>query len=162
MTEKQKKFADEYLIDLNGTRAYMAVYKNVTKRAAGNGASRLLKKSDIRNYIDNELEKIHSEKTADVKEVMEYLTAVMRREKNESVVVTVTEETSEYVPDEKGVMRRKVLKKEIPVKVEIPAKLSDANKAADLLGKRYRLFTDKVEVEGSAKVVIEGEGELKE
>ena len=86
----------------------------------------------------------------------------MRREKNESVVVTVTEETSEYVPDEKGVMRRKVLKKEIPVKVEIPAKLSDANKAADLLGKRYRLFTDKVEVEGSAKVVIEGEGELKE
>ena len=58
MTEKQKKFADEYLIDLNGTRAYMAVYKNVTKKAAGNGASRLLKKSDIRNYIDNELEKI--------------------------------------------------------------------------------------------------------
>lgn len=28
MTEKQKLFCDEYLIDLNGTRAYRTVYKN--------------------------------------------------------------------------------------------------------------------------------------
>lgn len=162
VTEKQKKFADEYLIDLNGTRAYMEVYKNVSKKTAGNSASRLLKKPEIREYIDRELEKIHSEKTADAREVMEYLTAVMRREKKESVVVTLAEEKSEYVPDEKGKMKRQVTKKEIPVTVEIPAKISDANKAAGLLGKRYRLFTDKVEVDNVARVIFQGEEEIKE
>ena len=29
MTEKQKRFCDEYLIDCNATRAYKAVYKNI-------------------------------------------------------------------------------------------------------------------------------------
>lgn len=160
MTAKQKKFADEYLIDLNGTRAYMEVYKNISKKTAGNSASRLLKQEEIKKYIDQELEKIHNEKTADAKEVMEYLTAVMRREKKESVVVTLAEEKSEYVPDEKGKMKRQVTKREVPVTVEIPAKISDANKAAGLLGKRYRLFTDKVEVDNVAKIIFQGEQEL--
>ena len=29
MTENQKLFCDEYLIDLNGTRAYRTVYKTI-------------------------------------------------------------------------------------------------------------------------------------
>lgn len=29
LTDKQKLFADEYLIDLNATRAYKAVYKSI-------------------------------------------------------------------------------------------------------------------------------------
>ena len=35
-------------------------------------------------------------------------------------------------------------------------------KAAELLGKRYSLFKDNVNVDGVAKVVIEGEGDLSE
>ncbi|WP_232049801.1 terminase small subunit [Leptotrichia wadei] len=35
-------------------------------------------------------------------------------------------------------------------------------KAAELLGKRYRLFTDKVEVDGVVPVMIVGEDELEE
>ena len=35
-------------------------------------------------------------------------------------------------------------------------------KSAELLGKRYRLFTDKVEVEGVVPVMIVGESELEE
>lgn len=31
LTEKQKRFVDEYVIDLNGTRAYKAAYPNVKK-----------------------------------------------------------------------------------------------------------------------------------
>ena len=49
----------------------------------------------------------------------------------------------------------------MPQIVEIPAKLSDANKAAELLGKRYSLFTDKVQSE----IVVpkfEGEDELED
>lgn len=53
MTEKQKLFCDEYLIDLNGTRAYRAIYKNIkTDNAAGVRANKLLKQKDIAEYIN--------------------------------------------------------------------------------------------------------------
>ena len=39
------------------------------------------------------------------------------------------------------------MKREKPEIVEIPARLQDANKAAELLGKAYALFTDKMEAD---------------
>lgn len=104
--------------------------------------------------MDGILEGIKSERIADAQEVMEYLTSVMRREKKECVVVTLTKEKSEYVPGEDGKPRKHTTKEEIPQIVEIPAKLSDANKAAELLGKRYSLFTDKVELEADMDLSI--------
>ena len=48
MTEKQKMFCDEYLIDLNGTRAYKAVYKNIkSDNSAPARASKLLMMTKI-------------------------------------------------------------------------------------------------------------------
>ena len=52
MTENQKRFADEYLIDLNATRAYKSAYPNVTNEdSARKAGSRLLTNVDISNYI---------------------------------------------------------------------------------------------------------------
>lgn len=162
LTEKQKLFVDEYLIDLNATRAYKVAYPHVkSDGAAMSAASRLLRNVKVKDYIDEQLEKVSSEKIADVQEVMEYLTKVMRREMKESVVVTVTKEHSEYVDTGVGKPRKKTVKEEVPQIVEIPAKLSDANKAAELLGKRYALFTDKAEV-NVITPIFEGEGELDE
>lgn len=162
LTEKQKLFVDEYLIDLNATRAYKAVYPNVKKdSSAAVCAAKLLRNAKVKDYIDEQLEKVSSEKIADAQEVMEYLTKVMRREMKESVVVTVTKEHSEYVDTGDGKPRKKTVKEEVPQIVEIPAKLSDANKAAELLGKRYSLFTDKAEV-NVITPIFEGEGELDE
>ena len=162
LTEKQKLFVDEYLIDLNATRAYKAVYPNVKKdSSAAVCAAKLLRNAKVKDYIDEQLEKVSSGKIADVQEVMEYLTKVMRREMKESVVVTVTKEHSEYVDTGDGKPRKQTVKEEVPQIVEIPAKLSDANKAAELLGKRYALFTDKVQ----AEIVVpkfEGEDELED
>lgn len=162
LTEKQKLFVDEYLIDLNATRAYRDVYPNCKKDSSADAAARkLLGNTRIQEYIKQQLEKIGSEKIADAQEVMEYLTKVMRREMKESVVVTVTKERSEYVDTGDGKPRKKTVKEEVPQIVEIPAKLSDANKAAELLGKRYSLFTDKVQSE----IVVpkfEGEDELED
>lgn len=162
LTEKQKLFVDEYLIDLNATRAYKVAYPHVkSDGAAMSAASRLLRNVKVKAYIDEQLEKISSEKIADAQEVMEYLTKVMRREMKESVVVTVTKEHSEYVDTGDGKLRKQTVKEEVPQIVEIPAKLSDANKAAELLGKRYALFTDKVQ----AEIVVprfEGEDELED
>lgn len=136
MTEKQKRFCDEYLIDLNATRAYKAVYKNIkSDEAAAACASKLLRNAKVKENISEQLEKVHSEKTADVKEIMEYLTAVMRGEQKE--------ETLKWAGEG------------IQTIAEIDVSAKDRLKAAELLGKRYGMFTDKVEVDGVAKVIFE-------
>ena len=132
MTEKQKIFADEYLIDLNATRAYKSVYKNIKNdEVARKAGSRLLTNVDVKNYIAEQMEKIHNEKTADAQEVIEYLTSVLRGESTaqEIVVEGTGDGCSEARTMEKAPSEKEKLK------------------AAELLGKRYALFTDKVETD---------------
>ena len=135
MTEKQKIFADEYIIDLNATRAYKAAYPSVKKdNVASAAASRMLANVKVKAYIDEQLEKLKSERVADQQEVMEYLTAVMRGEKTEPLLVL----------DGEG--KQKVVDAIPPVQAR--------TKAAELLGKRYRLFTDKVELDATVEQVV--------
>lgn len=147
MTEKQKRFADEYLIDLNGTRAYKVAYPSVKKdQVAATNAGRLLRNAEVKTYIDEQLEKIHNEKTADAQEVLEYLTAVMRNEQTEEVVVV--EGTGD------GCSEARTMEKDTSIK--------DRVKAAELLGKRYSLFTDKMELDANMALDITidyGEGD---
>ena len=139
MTEKQKRFCDEYLIDLNGTRAYKAAYPAVkSDKAAGAASARLLGNVSIRAYLDERLEQLHNERTADAAEVMEYLTSVLRGESEASVVVV------ESVGD--GCSEARTITK--------PPDERERLKAAELLGKRFGLFTDKVNVSGSGVVQI--------
>ena len=52
MTEKQKIFADEYLIDLNATRAYKVAYPRVKNdEVAAAAAARLLRNVKVAAYI---------------------------------------------------------------------------------------------------------------
>ena len=127
MTEKQQIFADEYLKDLNGTRAYKVAYPNVKKdETARANASRLLTNANVKKYIDEQLEIMHNERTADAQEVLEFLTSVMRNEQKEEVLkgIGMGEQTKTHI--------------------EVSAK--DRVKAAELLGKRHALFTDKTEM----------------
>lgn len=143
MTAKQQRFCDEYLIDLNATQAAIrAGYSEKTARQIG---QENLTKPAIKEYIDKRMAEKEDALIAKQDEVMKYLTAVMRRELSEHVVVTTIEEHSYYKADENGTMRKHTDKKETPKIVEIPARLSDANKAAELLGKAYVLFSDKIE-----------------
>ena len=143
LTAKQQRFCDEYLIDLNATQAAIrAGYSKKTARVIG---QENLTKPAIRDYIEKRMAEKEKALIADQDEVMKYLTSVMRRELTESVVVTLVEEKSTYEPDDEGKMRKQTVKSEKPEIVEIPARLADANKAAELLGKAYALFTDKME-----------------
>ena len=152
LTLKQQRFADEYIITGNATES--AIRAGYSKNSAKEIASENLTKPNIKSYIDKRLEELESDKIADQKEVLEYLTAVMRREKSENVVVTLREKTDRYVPDEDGNYKREVVETERAEIVEIPSKLSDSNKAAELIGKRYGLFTDKIDLEVDSQVVI--------
>lgn len=139
MTDKQRKFADEYLIDCNGTRAYKAAYPNVKKDStAAAAATRMLKNVKVAEYVAEKLAEISSRKTADAQEVMEYLTSVLRGESEAEVVVV------EGYGD--GCSEAKRIKKNPDERERL--------KAAELLGKRFGLFTEKVNLEGNAKVVI--------
>ena len=143
LTPKQQRFCDEYLIDMNGTQA--AIRAGYSKKTAGVIADENLKKPYIREYIDERMKEKEEKLVAKQDEVMQYLTAVMRREYSEHVVVTLAKEKSTYVPDQNGTMRKQTIKEEVPQVVQIPAKLSDANKAAELLGRAYGIYSDRVQ-----------------
>ena len=52
MTEAQKRFCDEYLIDLNATRAYKVAYKRCKKDETANvNGSKLLRNTKVKEYI---------------------------------------------------------------------------------------------------------------
>lgn len=139
MTDNQRKFADEYLIDCNATRAYKAAYPRVKfDGTARTNGSKLLTNTDIRAYIDKKLEEISSKKIAKAEEVVQYLTSVMRGQSSAEIVVVTGDgdgfssaERIAKAPDEK-----------------------ERLKAAELLGKRYGLFTDKINVQGGTKIII--------
>ena len=139
LTEKQKAFCDYYIESLNATESYKKAYKNIKNdNTAKAAASRLLTNVNLKSYIDERLKEIQSNRIAKAEEVLEYLTRVIRNEDEEEVVVTVNV----------GDFQTEVQK----VKKEISAK--DKIKAAELLGKRYSLFTDKVDVQGDVGVTI--------
>ena len=136
MTEKQKRFADEYLVDLNATQAAIrAGYSENTARQIG---QQNLTKLDVRAYIDERLEALHNERTADAAEVMEYLTSVLRGESRASVVVV------EGIGD--GCSEARAVSK--------PPDEKERLKAAELLGKRYGMFTDKIDSNAPVTIVI--------
>ncbi len=145
---KQEAFCLHYAKTGNATEAYKeAGYKVKTERAVYANANRLLKNDKVQARLKELADEIASDKIASIKEIQEYLTSVMRREHKESVVVTVSEKRTFYAPDENGTMRKQTIEKETPQIVEIPARLSDANKAAETLAKMQGGFDNKLNVE---------------
>lgn len=132
LTLKQKRFADEYII--SGNIEQSAISAGYSKNYARAQAHKLLANVGIKNYIDERLKILDSEKIADQKEVLQYLSAVMRGEHKEKTLISIGEFGQEIVD------------------IDVGAK--DRIKAAELLGKRYKLFTDKVEVDANIETVV--------
>lgn len=132
LTEKQKKFCDEYLVDCNATQA--AIRAGYSPKTAYSIGEENLKKPELKTYIDEQLEILHSQKTADAQEVLEYLTSVMRGEH--------TEQTLKLIGD--GV--------QCVTDIDVSAK--DRLKAAELIGKRYGMFKDNVNVDLEPVVIV--------
>lgn len=120
LTDKQKRFCDEYLCDMNATQA--AIRAGYSKRTAYRTGADNLKKPQIRAYIDKRMAEKDAELIATQNEVLQYLTSVMR---GESVAV-------EVVVDGDGA---KLIEKE-------PSEM-ERIKAADQLAKCHGLYRDK-------------------
>ena len=134
LNQRQKMFADEYLVSGNAEQA--AIKAGYSEKYARGNAHKLVANSCIKEYLDERLKQIESRKIADAAEVMRYLTSVMRNETQEEVPVVVNQgEYSEV----------QMVKKDTSIK--------DRNKAAEMLAKRFGILTDKVSLE-VAPVVI--------
>lgn len=132
MNARQKRFCDEYLIDCNATQAAIrAGYSPKTAKVTG---AKMLTNANLKAYIDEQLERIHNEKTADAQEVLEYLTAVMRGQH--------TEQTLQLIGD--GVQKI----------ADIDVSAKERLKAAELIGKRYGMFKDNVGIDLEAVVIV--------
>lgn len=142
MTDKQKRFCEEYLKDCNLTQA--AIRSGYSPRSARQQGQRMMTNVAVKQYIDEQLQKMQKKTIASAEEVIEYLTSVMR---GESVS---TELVVEGIGD--GCSEAKQMEKTPSEK--------DKLKAAELLGKRYGLFTDKTQIEGVIPVVISGGDDL--
>lgn len=80
MTDKQKRFCEEYVIDLDPVRAYMAVYKNCKKeRAAAASASALLTNPNIAAYVRELQQKVFERAMITAEDVVRDLIAVKDR-----------------------------------------------------------------------------------
>lgn len=159
MTETQKRFCDEYLIDLNATRAYKVAYttckKDDTARA---NSSRLLTNANIQAYLEEKKKEIaeRNKITQDmvIKELAKIGFADIRKAFNDkgslknivdydddlagaiSSIETFEEyeghgEDREYIGDTKKV------------------RMLDKTKALELLGKHLGMFKDKIEIDTS-------------
>ncbi|MHA3226085.1 terminase small subunit [Globicatella sulfidifaciens] len=126
LTLKQQRFADEYIISGNATEA--AIKAGYARRSAQQIGAENLLKPVIKSYIDSRLKELEDEAIAKQGEVLKYLTSLMRGEEKEQTLIGLGD-------GEQGITN-----------IEVSAK--DRIKAAELLGKRYGIWTDKVDVSG--------------
>lgn len=132
LTEKQKRFIDYFIKSGNQSEAAkLAGYKKPNVQGAQN-----LEK--LRSEIDQRLGELESERIAGATEVLKYLTAVLRGEQTEPVVVVEG--------DGDGCSSARIVEKGISAK--------DRLKAAELLAKRYGLLVDNVHLSGDMGVQI--------
>lgn len=141
LTLKQKAFADYYIEFGNATEA--ARRAGYSKNYTNTNANKLLQNTTIKSYIDIRLKDIEDKRIADAAEVLKYLTSVMRGETESEIVVV--EGTGEGYSQAKHVLKNPDEK--------------DRLKAAELLGKRYGLYVDKVDVSEPINITIKRKGD---
>ena len=141
LNARQKSFCEFYVASGNATES--AIKAGYKEKYARQNVPKLLQNTTVKMYIDDLMKQLQSDRIATAEEVLQFLTATLRGEVTEEVVVGGFGKSA----------TEKIVKN---------VDLKDRLKAAELLGKRYRLFTDKVEVDGVVPVMIVGEDELEE
>lgn len=134
------KFADEYIKLGNAYQA--AINAGYSENYAKAQSSKLLENVGIKAYIEERMKKLEEEAIASQTEVLKYLTSVMRGEEVDEVLMAA----GDYVQE----------------KTELRVSNKDRIRAAELIGKRHQMWTDKVNLEGNLPVIIYGEDEIED
>lgn len=170
LTRNQKIFCDEYLIDLNATRAYKIAYPNVKKdETAAAAGARLLRNVNVQNYIDRKMKEREKRTEITQDKVLKELAKVAFANAADYARV-VEKEYIEEIKDDEGNIVGQETRTYKAVEIEptnnldkdkqaaiagikhgtagIEIKLNDKIKALELIGRHLGMFNDKVEVNG--------------
>ena len=148
MTEKQKIFADEYLIDLNATRAYRKAYPSVKKdETAAQAGSRMLRNVKVAEYIAERMQARQERTEITQDRVLEELAAIAFARATDYAEV---KDDQVFIKDTAGLSENQI--KAIAGikqgKFGIEVKLNDKEKALELLGRHLGMYKERVEVSG--------------
>ena len=152
MTKKQKIFADEYLIDLNATRAYRVAYPSVKKdETAAAAAARMLRNVKVQEYISERMQERQQRTEVTQDMVVKELAAIAFARATDYVEIrsngvcgTVVIKPTTDLSDQQ--VRAIAGIKEGANGIEI--KLNDKEKALELLGRHLGMWNDKIKVDG--------------
>lgn len=152
LTEKQKKFAEEYLIDLNATRAYLVAYPSVkSEQTAAVNGSKLLRNTKVEKYIAHRMQERQKRTEITQDRVVQELAAIALAKitdyveiqndgKKNIVIVKPTEELSgKQVSAIAGIKQGKY---------GIEVKLNDKERALEMLGRHLGMWNDKINISG--------------
>lgn len=131
LTPRQERFCKEYMIDLNATQA--AIRAGYSARCAHVTGSQLLANPKISEYLQELMNEKDASLIASSDEVLQRLTSILRGQVGNHRVI----KTRDVDEDGNSVITDKI--------IELPPDACDISRAAELLGKRYGLYTDKVE-----------------
>lgn len=146
LTPKQEKFCLEYAKCGNARQAYInAGYKNKSENATDAAASRLLRNDKVKDRLAELAAEVKNNSIADIQEMQEALTKIIRQAMTEEVIVT--EGTGDGYSEARSIDKTPAIK--------------DVISAINTLGKMQGLFKEKVEVEAIIPV-FSGEDDLEE
>ena len=146
MTNSQKRFCDEYLIDFNATRAYKAAYKSCRKDETANvNGSKLLRNTKVQEYIAEKQQEMQERNKITQDTIIQELAKIalfnIKDIYNEDgTLKKVTELDDDTAKAISGV---KILQKAGAMKI-ILSKTNDKTKALELLGKHLGMFKENV------------------
>lgn len=144
---KQEKFCVEYAKSGNARQSYInAGYKNKNENTIDACASRLLSNAKVKSRLAELQEEYKSDKIADIQEMQEILTAIIRGEESEEIVVV--ESTDLGVSEATTKLKKPSIRERIS--------------AIEKLGKMQGAFNNKIQIEGILPVVISGDEELED
>ena len=135
LNDKQKAFADYYIESLNAYES--AKRAGYSEAYAKSQSYKLLENVGIKNYIDERMESKDNYRIASQDEILQILTDIARGITEEEVV------QFSQLGEELRTTRKPTIK--------------DRMRASELLGKRYRMWVDKVEANVNQQVIFEGE-----
>lgn len=149
MTEKQKLFSDEYLIDLNATRAYRVAYPSVKKdETAAQAGSRMLRNVKVAKYISERMQERQQRTEITQDMVIQELAAIAFSRATDYATVrngTVSIKDTADLSDNQ--VRAIAGIKEGANGIEV--KLNDKEKALEMLGRHLGMWNDKLNVQSA-------------
>lgn len=151
MTKNQKIFVDEYLIDLNATRAYKTAYPNIKNdnTAAVNG-SKILRNTKVKEEIEKRMKEREKRTEITQDKVIKELANLAFTDRTDIVTITsgraIIQDFDDLTPEQRACIAG-VKETKFGIEVSFYGK----EKALEMLGRHLGMFNDKMEIKGEIK-----------